>query len=157
MTASSLPSRIALAVFRLAPAGGLEQHALRLAGILTRRGCQVTMITTRPPAAPPPGVEIELVAARGRTNHGRLAAFAEDAAGAVASRFDRSVAFHAIPGFDAIFCADPSRAAPASPRRWLPRYRTYAELERRALSGGGGPVLMLSSAQLEAFAGAHPD
>ncbi|MEJ0064050.1 MAG: hypothetical protein WDM85_00450 [Caulobacteraceae bacterium] len=156
MTASSAPRRIALGIFRLTPAGGLEQHALRLAEILARRGCQVTTITTRAPAAPPPGMEIELVAARGSTNHGRLAAFAEDAAGAIAGRFDRSVAFHAIPGFDAIFCADPSRAAPTGPRRWLPRYRTYAELERRALADGAGPVLMLSSVQMDAFAAHHP-
>ena len=80
MTASSAPRRIALAVFRLNPAGGLEQHALRLAAILVRRGCQVTVATTRPPTAAPPGVEIELIAPRGRSNHGRLAAFAEDAA-----------------------------------------------------------------------------
>jgi UDP-glucose:(heptosyl)LPS alpha-1,3-glucosyltransferase len=156
MTASSPPRRIALVVFRLTPAGGLEQHALRLAGILARRGCQVTMISTRPPATPPTGVEVELVAARGRTNHGRLAAFAEDAARAATGRFERSVAFHAIPGFDAIFCADPSRAALSGPRRWLPRYRTYAELERRALAAGAGPVLMLSSAQLSGFAANHP-
>jgi UDP-glucose:(heptosyl)LPS alpha-1,3-glucosyltransferase len=156
MTASSAPRRIVLAVFRLAPAGGLEQHALRLAEMLVRRGGQATMITTRPPAAAPPGVAIELVAARGRTNHGRLAAFAEDAVGAIAGRFDCSVAFHAIPGFDAIFCADPSRAAPTGARRWLPRYRAYAGLERRALSSGAGPVLMLSSAQLDAFAANHP-
>jgi len=156
MTGSSPPRRIALAVFRLTPAGGLEQHALRLAAILAGRGCQVTMVTTRPPASAPDGVAVELVASRGSTNHGRLAAFAEDAARAVAGRFDRTVAFHAIPGFDAIFCADPSRAAPAGARRFLPRYRTYAELERRALTAGGGPVLMLSSAQLAAFAAHHP-
>lgn len=156
MTGSSPPRRIALAVFRLTPAGGLEQHALRLAGILAGRGCQVTMVTTRAPVAAPDGVEVELVASRGSTNHGRLAAFAEDAARAVGGRFDRTVAFHAIPGFDAIFCADPSRAAPAGARRWLPRYRTYAELERRALAAGDGLVLMLSSAQLSAFAAHHP-
>ncbi len=156
MTGSSPTRRIALAVFRLTPAGGLEQHALRLAGILAGRGCEVRMLTTRAPAAAPASVEVELVASRGSTNHGRLAAFAEDAARAVAGGFDRTVAFHAIPGFDAIFCADPSRAAPASARRFLPRYRTYAELERRALAAGDGPVLMLSSAQLDAFAANHP-
>ena len=156
MTASSAPRRIALAIFRLSPAGGLEQHALRLAEILAGRGCQVTMVTTYEDIAEPPGVRIEVVDRRGRTNHGRLAAFAEDAARAVAGRFDRSVAFHAIPGFDAVFCADPSRAAPPGAHRWLPRYRTYAGLERRALAVGAGPVLMLSSAQLGAFATNHP-
>jgi UDP-glucose:(heptosyl)LPS alpha-1,3-glucosyltransferase len=156
MTGSSAPRRIALAVFRLSPAGGLEQHALRLAAILAARGCEVTMITTRAPDRAQDGVAIELVAGRGRTNHGRLAAFAADAARRVAGRFDRTVAFHAIPGFDAILCADPSRAAPAGARRWLPRYRVYAALERRALAAGDGPGLMLSSAQLEAFAANHP-
>ncbi|HVN01940.1 MAG TPA: glycosyltransferase family 4 protein [Caulobacteraceae bacterium] len=155
MTGSSPRTRVGFAVFRLAPAGGLEQHALRLAGILVGRGCPVTVITTRPPATAPPGVTIETIEPRGRTNHGRLAAFAADAAAGVAGRFDRTVAFHAIPGFDAIFCADPSRAAPAGWRRWAPRYRTYAALERRALASAD-LVLMLSTAQLEAFARHHP-
>jgi UDP-glucose:(heptosyl)LPS alpha-1,3-glucosyltransferase len=156
MTGSSPPPRIGLAVFRLAPAGGLEQHALRLAAMLAGRGALVTILTTRaPPGAPPKAVAIERVAGRGRTNHGRLAAFAADSATAAAGRFDRTVAFHAIPGFDAIFCADPSRAAPAGLRAWLPRYRAYAALERRALARAD-PVLLLSTAQLEGFARNHP-
>jgi UDP-glucose:(heptosyl)LPS alpha-1,3-glucosyltransferase len=161
MTASSPPHapplRIALVIFRLAPAGGLEQHCLRLAGILAGRGAQVTLVTTRPPASlPPAGVEIEVLRPRGRSNHGRLAAFAEDAARATAGRFDRTVAFHAIPGFDVIFCADPSRGRPPAARAWLPRYRTYARLEREALAAGGaGLILTLSSAQRAAFLHHH--
>jgi len=157
MTASSLPRRIALVIFRLAPAGGLEQHGLRLAAILARRGAAVTLVTTRPPASPPPeGVAIETLAARGRSNHGRLAAFAADAARAVAGRFDRTVAFHVIPDFDIVFCADPSRGRPPGLRRWLPRYRTYAALERAALAADGAElILTLSSAQRAAFAANH--
>jgi UDP-glucose:(heptosyl)LPS alpha-1,3-glucosyltransferase len=158
MTASKAPPRrIALVIFRLAPAGGLEQHCLRLAGILARRGAEVTLVTTRPPVAPPPdGVTIETLAARGRSNHGRLAAFAEDAARAVAGRFERTVVFHAIPGFDIVFCADPSRGRPPGPRRWLPRYRTYAALERAALAADGAELMLtLSSAQRAAFLASH--
>jgi UDP-glucose:(heptosyl)LPS alpha-1,3-glucosyltransferase len=156
MTASSPPRRIALVILRLAPAGGLEQHCLRLAAILAR-GAEVTLVTTRPPPAPPDGVTIETLAARGRSNHGRLAAFAADAARAVAGRFDRTVAFHAIPGFDIVFCADPSRGRPAGLRRWLPRYRTYAALERAALAADGAElILTLSSAQRDAFLANHP-
>jgi UDP-glucose:(heptosyl)LPS alpha-1,3-glucosyltransferase len=144
--------RIALAIFRLAPAGGLEQHCLRLAGILAARGCAVTLITTRAPLAATDAA-VELVPARGRTNHDRLAAFAADAARA-ASGFDVTVAFHAIPGFDVIFCADPSRASPAPLKRWLPRYAAYARLEREAFAPGQlVRALLLSSAQLEGFAG----
>jgi UDP-glucose:(heptosyl)LPS alpha-1,3-glucosyltransferase len=152
MTGSS-PRRVALAIFRLAPAGGLEQHALRLAEALARRGAAVTLLTTRPPVAPSPaGVALELIAPRGRTNHGRLAAFGADAARAAAGRFDVTVACHAVPGFDVIFCADPSRARPGPLRRWLPRYAAYARLERAAFAPGRlGRALLLSSAQLEGF------
>lgn len=155
MTASSPRRRIALVIFRLAPAGGLEQHCLRLAEALIRRGAEVTLVTTRPPtAALPEGAKLELVAPRGRANHSRMAAFAPDAARAVAGRFDRTVAFHAIPGFDAIFCADPSRARPKGVRGWLPRYRTYARLEREAFAASG-LTLTLSSAQRANFLKNH--
>jgi UDP-glucose:(heptosyl)LPS alpha-1,3-glucosyltransferase len=163
MTASESPAsrprwgpRIALAVFRLQPAGGLEQHCLRLASMLIRRGAAVTLVTTRAPAALPDGAELQLIAARGRTNHGRLAAFAEDAARAVAEGFERTVVFHTLPGFDVIFCADPSRAAPTGLHALMPRYRAYADLERAALAAGGARrVLLLSSAQRDAFLAHH--
>jgi UDP-glucose:(heptosyl)LPS alpha-1,3-glucosyltransferase len=156
MTGSSSPRRrVALAIFRLAPAGGLEQHALRLAEALARRGAAVTLLTTRPPLAPAPA-KLELIAPRGRTNHGRLAAFAADAGRAAAGRFDVTVACHAIPGFDVIFCADPSRARPGPLRRWQPRYATYARLEHAAFAPGAlGRALMLSGAQLDGFARNH--
>jgi UDP-glucose:(heptosyl)LPS alpha-1,3-glucosyltransferase len=142
--------RVALVIFRLAPAGGLEQHCLRLGAMLKDRGCEVTIVTTRP--APAAGLAVERLAVRGRTNHGRLAAFAEDAARAAAGRFDVTVAFHAIPGFDVIFCADPSRASAPAGKRWLPRYATYARLERAAFAPGRlGRALLLSRAQLEGF------
>ncbi|HEY1751057.1 MAG TPA: glycosyltransferase family 4 protein [Caulobacteraceae bacterium] len=162
MTESSPQRRVALVIFRLAPAGGLEQHCLRLAAILCRRGAAVTLVTTRAPDGPlPEGAALELVAARGSSNHGHLAAFAADAARAVAGRFERAVAFHAIPGFDAIFVADPSRSRPAGLRALLPRYRAYAALERAALAPDGAQlVLTLSGAQREAFlanTGAAPE
>jgi UDP-glucose:(heptosyl)LPS alpha-1,3-glucosyltransferase len=158
MTGSRPPRRrIALVIFRLAPAGGLEQHCLRLARMLAARGAEVTLVTTRPPAAPASeGVTLQILAARGRSNHGRLAAFAADAARAVAGRFDRTVAFHAIPGFDVVFVADPSRGRPAGLRRWLSRYQTYAALERGALGADGAAlILTLSSAQRAAFLETH--
>jgi UDP-glucose:(heptosyl)LPS alpha-1,3-glucosyltransferase len=142
---------MALAIFRLTPAGGLEQHALRLAAALRARGAEVTLVTTRPPEAAT-DFAVERVAPRGRSNHRRLAAFAADAARTVAGRFDVTVAFHAVPGFNVIFCADPSRGAPGGLRRWLPRYATYAWLERAAFAPGRlGRALLLSSAQLEGF------
>ncbi|HUZ14193.1 MAG TPA: glycosyltransferase family 4 protein [Caulobacteraceae bacterium] len=153
MTESRPPRRIALAIFGLSPAGGLEQHCLRLAAELMRRGSAVTAVTTGAPQSAPAGLAVETIARRGHTSHGRMAAFAADAGAAVAGRFDRTVAFHAIPGFDLVFCADPSRGRPGFWKSLLPRYRTFAALERAAF-GPASPtrVLCLSSVQLEAIA-----
>ena len=150
--AAAGPKRVAMVIFRLTPAGGLEQHCLRLAELLRDKGCAVTLVTTRPPASAPRDIPVELLAARGRSNHGRLAAFAEDAARATAGRFDMTVAFQAIPGFDVIFCADPSRSGVREPKRWLPRYATFARLERAAFGAAGlGRAMLLATAQLEGF------
>jgi len=157
MTGSEPPKRIALAIQRLAPAGGLEQHAIRLAAALAARGAAPTFVTSRRPARPIP-FEVLSLPSRGRTNHGRLAAFAADAARAVREgRFELAVAFHAIPGFPMLFLADPSRARPAGVRALLPRGRTFAALERRAFAADGAELaLVLSGVQLEGFAGGHP-
>src|SRR5580698_2353977 len=150
MTASKL--RIAFAIERLVPAGGLEQHALRLADLLAQRGHEVTLITTRAPATPPLNVAVREIPGRGASNHGRMAAFAEDAA-AAAREFDRSLVFHPVPGFDVVFCANPSRAQPSPLRALLPRYRAYAELERQAFAPSShATVLCLSSVQRDAIA-----
>jgi len=158
MTGSDRPPRIALAIQRLVPAGGLEQHALRLAEALATRGAEVALVTTQTPATAPAFAALRPVAARGRTNHGRLEAFAVDASReAAAWRSDLAVAFHAIPGFDALFLADPSRARPRGLRGWLPRYRAFARLERAALGPEGARLaLTLSSVQRDAFARNHP-
>jgi UDP-glucose:(heptosyl)LPS alpha-1,3-glucosyltransferase len=144
--------KAALAIFRLQPAGGLEQHALRLAEALAARGWATTLVTTVAPARPPAGVAVRVIQARGHSNHGRLAAFAADARAEVAGA-DRAVAFHAIPGFDWVFLADPSRARPSWWRGLLPRYATYARLERAAFAPPSPTrVLCLSTAQLEGVA-----
>jgi UDP-glucose:(heptosyl)LPS alpha-1,3-glucosyltransferase len=156
MTAAPSPQtppklRIALAVFRLRPAGGREQQALALAAELAGRGHRVSIVTTTPAPDPPPNVAYAPVSRRGWTSHGRLAAFAADAARATRGQFDRTVNFHFVPGFDVIFCTDMPRPD-AGWRAILPRYRTLAALESAAFSPKARSlVLALSSAQLAAI------
>jgi len=140
-----------LAIFRLEPGGGREQQCLAVASELAGLGHAVTLYSTTAPSRHPAGVDFVAVARRGRTNHGRLAAFAADAATAMRGRCDRAVAFHLVPGFDAIFCCDPLRRIP-----WwgglLPRYRTYAALESAALKAPSRTrVMALTAGQLAAF------
>jgi UDP-glucose:(heptosyl)LPS alpha-1,3-glucosyltransferase len=145
------PLAIALAALRLEPAGGREMQCLALAAELMSRGHAVTIVSTTPPTRLPPGLNAMLIRRRGLTNHGRLAAFARDAAAVVRGRFDRAVVFHLVPGFDVIFAVDPLRRT-RSWRALSPRHRTFAALEAAALGPGSrSRVLTLTSAQAASF------
>src|SRR6516164_7078119 len=115
------PLAIALACRALDLPGGREHQCLAIAAALAARGHAVTILCSAPPAAAPPGVSLERFVARGWTNHGRLAAFAADAASAASGRFDRTVAFHLVPGFDLVFCAELPRARSSPLWRLSPR------------------------------------
>lgn len=144
---------IAIAAFRLKPAGGLERHALRLAETLAARGCRVTLYTTRA-GEPPQGVAIRLIRRRGLTNQGRLRAFAADLAGAAGGRHDLIVGFQKMPGLDMLVCCDWSYAdrAIGFPRSLLPRHRAMMELERACCGPGSRTrLVMLAAPQAEAF------
>ena len=68
---------IALAIFNLGAAGGLERHAIRLGATLVARGHRVTFYTTGAGKLPC-DIEVHLLRRRGITNHARLRSFAED-------------------------------------------------------------------------------
>ncbi len=129
--APSAPLRIALAIYRLTPVGGLEDNCLRIAKELQRRGHDVTLLT----AGDTPALSIpiqRLPRAAGRlTNHRRITVFAEDVRTAIAGRFDRSVAFQTMPGTDILFIADTIRNRLGSPfwKRMMPRFRTFTRME----------------------------
>ena len=142
---------IALAIFQLRSAGGLEQQCLAIAAELSRRGHQVSLLTTTEAPALPPGVRLLRLRRRGFSNHGRIAHFVADAALA-ARGFDRSVVFHSAPGFHVIYCAATTRAGGPAWRRLLPRYRSLMAIEARAFAPDArSRVLMLASAQLAAY------
>ena len=104
--------KIAIGIFRLLPRGGLEDHALRIADELARRGHEIVLHTT----GKLPDVDLATVALDRRpkplTNHGRMAAFAADFKRATHGRFDRIVGFQPMPGIDVLFLADHLRNRP---------------------------------------------
>jgi UDP-glucose:(heptosyl)LPS alpha-1,3-glucosyltransferase len=142
---------IGLAIFRLSPTGGREHQCLALAAELAGRGHDVAIMATGEAPTLPPGVRRISLAQRRRTSHGRIAAFAADA-GRSAGGFDRTVVFHLVPGFDVVFCTDPPRGPAKSWRRWLPRYRSFADLEAAAFAPDAGSLaLALAEPQARAI------
>ncbi len=146
---------IALAIYRLHPRGGLEDNCLRIAEELQSRGHTITIFTTADALLPGLNTVSLKDALRQRTNHKRMQTFARNAWQAVQQgRFDRSMTFQTMPGFDFLFLADNIRNDPSAPfwRRISSRYRTFAALERETFSAQSHTqIIGLSSQQMHPF------
>jgi len=150
---------IAIAVYRLAAAGGLERHALRLAETLIDRGHRVTLYSTAAGQVPT-GATVQTLRRRALTNHGRLWAFAEDLASAARGRHDVVVGFQKMPGLDVLFCCDWCYLDRRHifPAKLLPRYRTMAALEAGCFRREAKTrLLMLAEPQAAAYLAAYPN
>lgn len=150
--------KIAIGILKLQPRGGLEDHALRIAAELSRRGHEVVLHTT---GKLPDGISAISLdrGARPLTNHGRVSAFAADFARATASGYDCVVGFHPMPGLDVLFLADHLRNRPDAPlvKRLLPRFRAHARLEASCFDEGATTRIMgLAHPQMRAFADRYP-
>ncbi len=148
---------LALGIFRLQPAGGLERHALRIAGVLAERGHAVTLYTTEGSDAVPPNVKVSRLPNQARTNHGGMDEFGKRFADA-AKTADLRVGFQRLPGLDVLFCADWCYLDREHPV-WaplLPRYRTLTRLERACFDPSSQTkIIALSAPQLNAYVRAH--
>lgn len=148
---------IAIAVFRLEPAGGRERDALRVAADLAARGHRITILTTRA-GKPLEGAALRILRRRGLTNHRRLEAFAADVASATRGRFDLVVGFQKMPGLDVLYCCDWRHADRNRPwyARWLPRHRAMLALEETCFGQASGTeLLMLAEPQAQAYRAAY--
>ena len=155
-----MPLDIGIAIPRLVPTGGLEDHAIRTMAALRARQHRVTLYTAKGAELAPAGVETVTVESGGWTNHGTVAAFASALARAARDRHDVLAGFKKMPGLDVLFCADWRYADPN--RSWLtrmlPRYRTFAAMERACF----GPesrtrLLLLAGPQRDAYAELYPE
>jgi len=149
--------KIALGIFRLQPAGGLERNALKLAELLAERGHRVVLHTTVTAQLRPPGVEIVTVKRTGVTNHAAMKSFSARFAAATRD-FDLVVGFQRFEGLDVLYCADwcfVDRPRP-SWQRMLPRYRTMAALERACFARESATrIIALAAPQLTAYVRAY--
>ena len=137
--------KIAAALFRYFAFGGLQLDTMRFVTEFLKRGHRVTLFVGEvcSPIAEQPGLRVEVVPLRKRSNHARAAEFAQKFHALADGKFDVTLAMNRIPGCDFYFAADDcivdefllkhSRLTIAL----LPRYRTFAGIEERIFRPGG--------------------
>lgn len=144
--------RVALALFRFVPHGGMQRDLLASAHALRARGHEVSIACHDWLGPRPDGLHVHVLPASGRSNHARARRFAQafgEHRRALAP--DVAVGFDRMPGLDWYFAADRSFVARTEGRRWpyrlTPRARTFTALERSVFAPTATTrVLLLSDA-----------
>lgn len=140
---------LALAIHRVFPHGGLQRDAIATARACRARGHRVLLVTQRLEGPVPEGVEVQVLATRGLTNHGRARSFGPRARAAADAFGARALlGFDKLPWLDAYFVGDPCYARRARERRgalsrWTPRDRTFRSLERAVFGPAGARAILL--------------
>ncbi|HSG88974.1 MAG TPA: glycosyltransferase family 4 protein [Pseudomonadales bacterium] len=157
--------RIALALHRWFPFGGLQRDLLRTARRCVQAGHEVRVFAQSWAGPRAPEVPVVLLPVSGASNHVRARRFAErlgaTLAGAEGGAFDAVVGFDRLPGLDLHFAADPCFVARAFESRgplyrFTPRYRTFAALERAVFERGGrSRILLIDPRQQRVFTEWH--
>ena len=145
--------KLAFALFRYFPYGGLERDLLALAQLMHARGHDVT-IYTRSWEGPRPDLPVVLLPVRALTNHGSNAAFARRLQSELPADVDAVVGFNKMPGLDFYYAADVCFARKAyAERSWIYRLTSRARsslvMEEHVFGRGAHTqILMISQPQV---------
>src|SRR5258707_14309915 len=145
--------RIAFAIMKLFPGGGLQRDCVEIARQCRQRGHDVVIFTSfKDDSDFADGLAVVVLPIRQRPNHRMLEEFAASLRWAAAlQQFDLVVGFDKLTHLDVLYCADPSvyfRMRKERFRFLIPRYLSYLALERATFEPGRmTKVLALSENQ----------
>ncbi len=130
--------RIAFGIVSLFPGGGLQRDCLEIAKLVRSRGHDVTIYAERVSGdVQTDGIPVVTLANDSKTNHGRQYDFAIDFQREANAQCDLTVGFNKLLGLDVLYCADASmydRLRKQPYLNLLPRYRTFANMEKDCFS-----------------------
>lgn len=146
--------KIAFAIFRYFPWGGLQRDFLRLAQEIANRGHEVTCFTGKWEGAEPAFAKVEVIPLHSKTNHGRAEEFEKVFQERIKDgAFDRTITFNRIGGADFYFAGDDCYATTFAARRnpflrFLPRYKVFLRQEKNIFTWDAATkILHLSERQ----------
>ncbi len=149
--------RIAFAITKLFPGGGLQRDCIEMARGIGLEGHDVTVFTSfKDPSDFVDDIAVSVLPVRQSANHRVQQEFAAAFRWAASlNNFDLTVGFDKLTDLDVLYCADPSIFFRMIKHRYLfliSRYRSYLELERATFGPGGRTrVMMLSHTQLDEY------
>lgn len=154
--------RLAFCLYKYFPYGGLQRDFLRIASACRERGHGVQVLALEWAGERPPGLDIELVAARGLGGPARYRRFTRALRDHLArAPADAVVGFNKMPGLDIYYAADPCYAHKAHTQRGMlyrlsPRFRHFLHYEAAVFAPDSPTeILMISDLQKPLFQRYH--
>lgn len=145
--------KLAFILFNYFPHGGLQRDFLRVALMCQNRGHEVHVFTQRWEGEMNPELHYHIIKSSGLQNHTRNKNFITKVKHALLyDNFAAVVGFNKMPHLDLYFAADTCYKMRSQQDRHffyrlLPRYRTYAELEKSVFMRGRQTEIMLIAHQ----------
>lgn len=144
--------RLAFALFKYFPYGGLQRDCMRIAEECVRRGHAVDILTLQAQGQAPEGASLKVLPQHAAHNYKRYEQFAEQVRELVAAEQYRGVVgFNKMPYLDLYYAADPCYAAKALSRSWfyrhLGRTRSFLTAERAVFGPESSTHALLISPQ----------
>ena len=136
-------------LFDYFPYGGLQRDCVKIAGVCSARGHEVTILTRTWQGERPDKVSVQLFGRRGYSNVGRNQAWLKQLADALPQRdFSGVIGFNKLPNLDVYYGSDPCYVAKTErlkPRwyQWLPRFRHFRALEKSVFETGRRTQILL--------------
>ena len=153
--------RLAFALFTYFPHGGLTRDLIAIARTCRQRGHQVCVYAGECRGSlsdlSEAGIDLQLLPAKARTNHGKNRQFARQLKSAVAEFSpDLIIGFNKMPRLDVYYAADGCFAEKSRQRGWLyratPRCRHSLAFEKAVFSRESATeILMIAQNQIDIF------
>ncbi len=132
--------KLAFFLFNYFPVGGLERDFMAISRECLKRGHSLDVFTMKWQGDPPTGISLNLVRARGLSNHARAASFVSALTRSLdRTKYDLLLGFNRMPGLDIYYAADVCYLDRIRRRRGLltrltPRYRLFSAYEQAVFS-----------------------
>ena len=153
--------RLAFALFTYFPHGGLTRDLIAIVRTCRQRGHQVSVYAGECRGSlsdlSEAGIDLQLLSAKARTNHGKNRQFARQLKSAVAEFSpDLLVGFNKMPGLDVYYAADGCFASKRRQRGWwyrmMPRCRHFLAFEKAVFSRQSATeILMIAPNQMRIY------
>lgn len=148
--------KLAFCLYKYFPFGGLQRDFLRIAQACQQKGYEIYVFTMAWTGDIPAHFQVTIIPVSGFSNHQRCARFAAALPDyLIKAQFDAIIGFNRLPNLDIYFAADVCYEAAVRTRRsWFyrltPRYKVYAELEKKVFEPASATRILLISAPEQA-------